>query len=134
MDGRRFRTEAGGRVRKFLRHPHGLSDLSRKVLSLVTFFAPAKKVTHLQAKALKLLRLQGSNEPQIERSSGAAPNRQCFFARMPVGSLVSTVRLKVRSSPGRSAPTPTSWRATSSPRSLRIVSSIEYSVVAPSLG
>src|SRR5688500_13703402 len=37
MDGRRFRIEAGCRVRKFLRHSDSLSDLSRKVLSLVTF-------------------------------------------------------------------------------------------------
>jgi hypothetical protein len=33
----------------------GVFDFTRKVLSLVTFFAPAKKVTRLQAKAFDLL-------------------------------------------------------------------------------
>jgi hypothetical protein len=54
MDGRRFRTEAGGRVRKFIRHPRTLSDLSRKVLSFGYFsLHQQRKVTRRQAKALR---------------------------------------------------------------------------------
>src|SRR5688500_11463214 len=51
MDGRRFRTEAGGRVRKLLRHPHTLSDLSRKVLSFGYFsLHQQRKVTRRRRK------------------------------------------------------------------------------------
>jgi len=39
----------------------------------------------------------------------------------------STASEKVRVSPGCNAPTPTTWRAISSPRSLRIASTTEYS-------
>jgi hypothetical protein len=42
--------------------------------------------------------------------------------------------VKVRSSFGCNAPTPTNWRATSSPRALRMVSSIVYSHAGPSPG
>jgi hypothetical protein len=45
------------------------------------------------------------------------------------GGTVSTTTENSRCSPCRSAPTPTSWRAISSPRSFRIVTSIVYSVV-----
>ncbi|MEG3192947.1 hypothetical protein [Lysobacter sp. D1-1-M9] len=55
MDGRRFPTEAGCRVGKSPRRPHGeVFEVSRKGLSLVTFFGPSKKVTRLQAKAFDL--------------------------------------------------------------------------------
>jgi hypothetical protein len=39
----------------------------------------------------------------------------------------STAKVKVRSSAGCSAPTPTTWRVISSPRSLRTESITEYS-------
>jgi hypothetical protein len=54
MDVRRFRIEAGCRVRKCRRNMTLVQALCRLVLSLVTFFAPAKKVTRLQAKAFDL--------------------------------------------------------------------------------
>jgi hypothetical protein len=45
----------------------------------------------------------------------------------PVASVISTCRVKLRSSPEKSAPTPITWRFTSSPRSLRMDSTIAYS-------
>jgi hypothetical protein len=73
MDGRRFRTEAGGRVRKFLRHPHTLSDLSRKVLSFGYFsLHQQRKVTRRKAKALRPKGVW-SRPPMRERHCPGAP-------------------------------------------------------------
>src|SRR3546814_13272499 len=54
--------------------------------------------------------------------------------RMSLVGITSTARLKVRSSPGCMAPTPTTWCATSLPSSSRMVSTTEYSHAPPSDG
>src|SRR6185312_13987941 len=46
---------------------------------------------------------------------------------LALAGVISTLSMKVRCSSGCMAPTPTSLRAISSPRSLRMVSTIEYS-------
>src|SRR5207249_10127831 len=46
----------------------------------------------------------------------------------------STPKENVRCSPGRNAPTPTTWRAISSPRSFRIEMTTEYSHASPAPG
>ena len=53
---------------------------------------------------------------------------------LPSGVNTSTAKEKVRASPGSSAPTPTTWRATSSPRSFRIDTTTEYSHASPAFG
>src|SRR6185437_14054064 len=52
----------------------------------------------------------------------------------PSGAYASTTNANVRSSPGEIAPTPTTWRVTSSPRSLRIEMTTAYSHGSPLLG
>jgi len=61
---------------------------------------------------------------------------QCHVLRLPpaTAAFISTLNVKVRCSSGRMAPTPTSLRAISSPRSLRMVSTIEYSHAPLSAG
>jgi hypothetical protein len=54
MDGRRFRIEPWNGESENSRDTKAPGAVCRPVLSLVTFFAPAKKVTRLQAKALAL--------------------------------------------------------------------------------
>src|SRR3546814_274501 len=71
--------------------------------------------------------------------AGTLPPRQCFIPRlgarrMSLVGITSTARLKVRSSPGCMAPTPTTWCATSLPSSSRMVSTTEYSHAPPSDG
>jgi hypothetical protein len=51
MDGRRFRIEPWNGESENARDTKAPGAVCRPVLSLVTFFAPAKKVTRLQAKA-----------------------------------------------------------------------------------
>src|SRR5688572_30172588 len=53
---------------------------------------------------------------------------------VPRGANTSTDRVTVRDSSGSSAPTPTTLRATSSPRSLRIDTTTEYSHESAPLG
>ena len=60
---------------------------------------------------------------------------QCHVRLPPaLAGFISTLKVKVRCSSGRMAPTPTSLRAISSPRSLRMVSTMEYSHAPPSAG
>jgi hypothetical protein len=61
--------------------------------------------------------------------------RQCHVRFPPaLAGFISTLRVKVRCSSGRMAPTPTNLRAISSPRSLRMVSTMEYSHAPLSAG
>lgn len=64
-------------------------------------------------------------------TAGLAPGGVAAFS---LGTKTSTAKENERSSPGCSAPTLTTWRATSSPFSFLIAMTTEYSQACPTFG
>jgi len=79
--------------------------------------------------------VRGNSWTTLRRSNCPRHHSQCHVRLPPaVAGFISTLKVKVRCSSGRIAPTPTSLRAISSPRSLRMVSTMEYSHAPLSAG
>ena len=119
MDGRRFRIEPGWRVRNSPQHFASLERPGLKeLLSLVTFFAAAKKVTRLQAKALRpqgrrlLILAEARRKTQWRVKTRPTPQRET-----PAHGRRSRVQAMTRTNQAASSHCPSAARPLSRARS-----------------